>query len=751
MQDILERPKSTVKSSDLLEKIKQRKSKGLKVENDGSVAQKAAQKARKGKKNPGSNTSSSAKKKNGNSYKVSLKNSPPISEGLIVSDNIDTQAEERRSVEIAGNINNDTVDPEVFEEEILNPVVEETASNEPEETPSTPSEPEEDTPVEEPTTPSNPVNHTKDNGSRLFKKDRSSDCNVQSGSEESIRFLPNSTITNLMNENPSGGARRQLAAALSIREEECRVKTPIDSSGTPVEDPIIPPSLNPLAARKAVSMANRLGLGLKPGEINAVIDNPKAWATNQIRPVQLGGMQSGMISEYELMELYTERYRTTIDGQLISDVSGLPGIFAETDYPIINEVYLQSERDFWKKVMVTANPVLVRYAMFLANAVTISYAGNRWTDRQNLGFYITKYAFFLEQILPFAAGGTYADLLKKVEVSYQMSYFLDNMSNIGTNENLAREFLELHTVGINGGYGQEDVEWMAAILSGRRHVNMRVMLDFYAWLEEQSNPEDIDIASIHFGTPYFDWFRHNVQNRVTNHLAHIELPFIGYERDYNPQTEGRDILPEVIDLVAALPQTAAFFAQKARAEYFSDVPDDDIELRLAEVYLSTGGDLRAFMMEIIDIADEIGTSGSVEKFSDSMGFLISATRASGLIKSGDSVDEHMQKQRLDSFIEHTRLLKQEFSTPDTPEGYFKNKELWLTPALLLERLKFLVNLTSEMVNVYASFDDFYNSIMGGADAQPSESQQLIRQVGEENMIAGMLYTMMSEEFMRRDL
>src|SRR5215213_18508 len=193
----------------------------------------------------------------------------------------------------------------------------------------------------------------------------------------------------------------------------------------------------------ATSIAlNRFGLGAMPGEAEAIGGDPRGWVVTQIDRRWATRMAGGRASDGVLAEMH----RAAIEG---------PEQLRATARRLYSSV-------FWPEIVARARYAIATY------------------EREA----IRPYVF-----------GRFADMLKAVCRHPCMLEYLDNIVSIGPqsevgkkrlarggearplNENLAREILELHTLGVNGGYGQQDVIELAKAISGWSHEGFRPRQD----------------------------------------------------------------------------------------------------------------------------------------------------------------------------------------------------------------------------------------------------------------------------------
>jgi uncharacterized protein (DUF1800 family) len=225
--------------------------------------------------------------------------------------------------------------------------------------------------------------------------------------------------------------------------------------------------------------------------------------------------------------------------------------------------------------------------------------------------------------------GRFRDLLKASALSPAMLVYLDGRSNRKgkPNENYARELLELHTLGVHGGYTQRDVMEVARALTG---WDVR---GEGRWMK---------------GKVEFDPLRHDDgEKRILGSV----LPAGGGEGD----------LDRVLDLVALHPSTARRLAEKLCRRLISDDPSPARVERVAARFLSSGGDLRRTTAEALAGLDE-----ARPRFKRPFRFVVSVLRGLGAETQGKApVREPLR-----------RMGQAPFQHP-TPDGYPDEPEPWL--------------------------------------------------------------------------
>lgn len=202
-----------------------------------------------------------------------------------------------------------------------------------------------------------------------------------------------------------------------------------------------------------------------------------------------------------------------------------------------------------------------------------------WSDHFNI--YIRK-----DRPLPLAkiiddrdvirphALGNFRELLGASAKSVAMLIYLDNFRNEKShpNENYARELLELHTMGVNGGYTQQDVQEVARVLTG--------------WTVGRRGRNQ--------GKFIFDEDAHDFG----------EKQILG--RTF-PAGRGEEEVEELLDLLASHPATANFIAHKLVRRFVADEPPADLVTQVAETYQQSGGDIKA-MLRVLFLSDTFATA-----------------------------------------------------------------------------------------------------------------------------------------------
>lgn len=295
-------------------------------------------------------------------------------------------------------------------------------------------------------------------------------------------------------------------------------------------------------------------------------------------------------------------------------------------------------------------------------------------------------------IRPYALG-KFRDLLGAVAHHPAMLYYLDNWlsSGAGTpgargrfkglNENYARELMELHTLGVDGGYVQADVITLARILSG--------------WT--------IDVGAMKAGASPF---RFAAQRHDPGPKTFLGKPLLasGYQ-------EGEAAL----DMLASHPSTARFISTQLVQYFVADQPDPALVNKLSQTFLATHGDIRAVLQALFDSPQFWARSNYQTQFKTPYQFVVSALRAGAIpVRNVKPVNGELGQSGMPLY----GWL--------TPEGYKYSQAAWLNPGALLRRINFAGHLASGKSPI-ARVEGA--PAPANAEAAPLDPQSLLRGLG----------------------
>jgi uncharacterized protein (DUF1800 family) len=377
----------------------------------------------------------------------------------------------------------------------------------------------------------------------------------------------------------------------------------------------------------AFHLLSRTSYGVWPGDLDRVREmSNEAWIEAQLAPEKM---------DDTLCELRARRFET-----LHHD----PGTCYEYKQPVLRE-------EITRHTLLRA--VYSRRQLF---EVMVGF----WTDHLNINLEKGDCIYLKpaddRTVIRAHALGKFQDLIRASATSPAMLVYLDGKENKKArsddipNENYARELLELHTLGIHGGYTQSDVYETARCLTGWR---LRTK-----WRK---------------GTVCFDPARHDDgEKRVLG----VRIPAGGGERD----------LDRIIEIVCHHPATARFIATKLVQKFVGEnlpapLPNTLVD-RVAKVFAATDGDIKAMLREILQ-SDEFKIARGA-KFKRPFHFIASCLRSVG-------ADTHAHKPLIEYLL---RMGQAPFEHP-TPDGYPDEAAPWL--GTLLWRWNFALALAANEV------------------------------------------------------
>ncbi len=284
---------------------------------------------------------------------------------------------------------------------------------------------------------------------------------------------------------------------------------------------------------------------------------------------------------------------------------------------------------------------------------------------QNEPYLLSTYE---REVIRAHALGKFEDLLVATAKSPAMLVYLDNWQSIGPdslaaqraarnpnakasglNENYARELMELHTLGVNGGYTQADVTQVARVFTG--------------WTIDRP----------YQGAAYeFQPNRHEPGPKQV----------LGTTIREGGQTEGM----EVLHILATSPATARFISTKLAVRFVADEPPPALVDKMAKTFLASGGDIKAVLRTMFDAPEFWSPTVEKAKVKTPLEFVASAVRATGT----DAANPQPLVQALDK-------LGMPLYGMQTPNGYSWMSEPWVSTGSLVSRLNFALVLASDKV------------------------------------------------------
>jgi len=337
----------------------------------------------------------------------------------------------------------------------------------------------------------------------------------------------------------------------------------------------------------------------------------------------------------------------------------------------------------------------------------------------NAAWYLAQYQ---RDVIAPRSMGRFEDLLVATAKSPAMLFYLDNFSSIGPhskaammaamraerfggknaekakdrglNENYAREVMELHTLGVDGGYSQRDVTEVAKVLTG--------------WMIDEPRQG---------GGYKFEERRHESGKKTV----------LGKEIKDDGEKEGM----KVLHMLATSPATAHFLSKKLAIRFVSDDPPQTLVDRMAKAYLKSDGDVREVLRTMFHSPEFWAPDADRAKIKTPLEFVVSAVRATG----GDV-------QHVAPLVLALNRLGMPLYGCQTPNGYAWTAQAWVNSADLVNRINFAMALTANRMGTVMDFTALLHSSttdvadkevalersLMGRDASPQTREAVLNQL-----------------------
>ncbi len=431
----------------------------------------------------------------------------------------------------------------------------------------------------------------------------------------------------------------------------------------------------------------RFGLGPYNGEIAAVGRDPVSYLLAQLKAPRIPPEVAGFTGNSEATQALVNHFLKNKADKV------------EKTMKTIKQEYLRETSARFTAHVNSRQPFIERLVMFWSNHFAVS------VQKPVVAALVNK--FEVEAIRPHVTG-KFKDMLRAVEQHPAMLMYLDNAQSFGPNskvgqrrtkglnENLAREILELHTLGVSGGYTQADVTNLAKIITG--------------WSMTRKGEDVI---------PQFRF--HSLAHEPGAH----EL--LGKTYSGDDLAEGE----RALDDLAAHPATARHIATKMARHFIADNPPASAVSRLETVFRRTDGDLGQMARELVTLRES--WEQPLAKFKTPYEFLVSSFRLLGI--------EPQQKQ----VIGGLEMLNYRVFGPSSPAGYGDMAEDWASADAITKRLEWSRAAANKVftrdTNPAALADAAYGPVMR------EETRFII--AGAESGRDALAFVLVSPEFQRR--
>jgi uncharacterized protein (DUF1800 family) len=422
---------------------------------------------------------------------------------------------------------------------------------------------------------------------------------------------------------------------------------------------------------RALHVLNRITYGPRPGDVEAVAKmGVDRFIDQQLHPESIAVPDS-------LKELIASKPALTLTPARMFLEYGRPALklaSGQKDGPPddkdAKKEAQQLMRDTYKKIYQDQFEVRLNRALDSPRQLE-ELLTEFWFNHFNVSFdkgldHLWVGSFEEVAIRPYAMG-KFRDLLGATAHHAAMLFYLDNWQNSATkkmaadpngrfkglNENYARELMELHTLGVDGGYTQADVIALARILTG-------------LGLQSRKDPAANGGLDNKFGDS-FDMRRHDMSDKE----------FLGRKIDGSGEAE----IEESLDILASHPATAHHISYQLAQFFLNDNPPVALVDKMSKTFLATGGDIRAVIGQLLHSDEFWKKDNRACKFKSPYRYIVSAMRASNTDATNIMpVVQFLRQQGMPAY----QCL--------TPDGYKNTEAAWLNSDALLNRINFATAL-----------------------------------------------------------
>lgn len=323
----------------------------------------------------------------------------------------------------------------------------------------------------------------------------------------------------------------------------------------------------------------------------------------------------------------------------------------------LSDVYKQAQRAYNREMEAMIAPVFARSITSeqpFRERLT-RFWGDHFTVVGKTNLTRRAVPAYLEEVIRPHIAGRFSDMLKAVVTSPMMLDYLDQNASVGPNslgakgrrglnENLARELLELHTLGVDGVYSQDDVRQLAELLTG-----MTSNFEGFAFRAKIAEPGTETVLGKTYGG-------------------------------------GAASLADVmafLDDVARHPDTARHIARKLAVHFTSDTPDDGMVADMVDAYTQSDGDL----MVVYDamVRHPFAWNSFGQKVKQPVDFICSALR---VLEVPPATLERLNRSKRRAYlITPMTGMGQKWTRPGGPDGWPEEAEAWITPQGLAARIQ----------------------------------------------------------------
>jgi uncharacterized protein (DUF1800 family) len=467
---------------------------------------------------------------------------------------------------------------------------------------------------------------------------------------------------------------------------------------------------------KSIHVLNRLAFGPRPGDVERVKSiGIEHYIKEQLSPEALA-LPSSLAKKLDDLSTL---HQTPV--QLFAEYG--PSLGAKKEDPEAVKLAQQRARVILEQVSEARILRAVESPRQL-HEVMVNFWFNHFNVFAGKGLDRLWVGTYEEQAIRPYALGRFRDLLTATAMHPAMLFYLDNWQNTapdsrgvrgrfkGLNENYARELMELHTLGVDGGYTQQDVIALARILTG---WGIRTQGGSFQLSSERQRRFGAFSQTASDGTGFFfDANRHDFSDKV----------FLGR----TIRGSGIAEVEQALDILVRSPATARHIGFQLAQYFVADEPPKSLVDRLANRFLETDGNIRSVLDTLFHGPEFWDEKYYGKKFKTPYEYVISAVRAAGV-----------EVRNVKPLLGMVRQLGMPLYGCQTPDGYKNTQEAWLNPNAMTQRINFVTALAGGHLRINqmppnsmneTGSDASYPMVNQPARMEPLDPSELHRALGD---------------------
>ena len=269
--------------------------------------------------------------------------------------------------------------------------------------------------------------------------------------------------------------------------------------------------------------------------------------------------------------------------------------------------------------------------------------------------------------------------LNDAELDARLKQNQANKQKRGINENYAREIMELHTLGVDNGYTQKDIQEVARAFTGWTIVDPRGYRTALAKMENGDQTKRANRLAKFMGLPenaesgtfYFNDRAHDKGEKIV----------LGNKVNEGGMKDGL----KVIDILVNHPSTAKFIARKLAVKFVSDNPSEAFVNRVADAFHNSKGDIKQTLRALFTDKEFYAPENYRAKIKTPFELMVSSLRTVGADTNGGQIQAMLAK------------MGEPLYGFQAPTGYPDTAEDWVNTGALIERLNFAIALASNRI------------------------------------------------------